>query len=400
MRFLLGVTFGVIALGLAACGTSTAASSWQVVWHSKSNAIVELQCPSAEHCIAGGEPFSALETYNSTGQLPTRGLLALSVDGGARWRMTHVAGEILALACATRERCVAIARGGTGSYFPLVSSNGGATWKAGTASPVLDGVIDISCPSATRCIGVANHSQTGGQGSSEAVGAGVWSTDGGMHWVMGQTLGIGPVVGLSCPNAEHCVAVGEAESTPPQFGPPMVSVTMDGGHKWRPVGSIVGPIPQEIISISCPTATWCGALANGLGASPGEWLTTSDGGMTWQSVSLGGNHASGYPLAIACPVPESCVFSMAVGNTTAGTGLAEKIEVLDARRHSVIPATLASNVPHSNAEFPWSATPGITCPGVNLCYVAASGAAARIPEGSGFKLAPRNWFVLRGGVRP
>ncbi len=392
---MVGILLGLVVVG-SACGASTEPSPWQAVWHSTKVALFQMECPSANRCVAAGEPFASLKTYGVTGQSPTRGFIALSIDGGAHWKMTAVDGEIAALACPTVRRCVGIVRSGTGSDHPLVSSDGGATWVDGTASPVLEGIIGLFCPSAMHCVGVANRSQYIGQGSSEAVGVGLWSTDGGMHWIGGQALGIEPLA-LSCGSVEHCAVVGRAIGGSPYFGRPMIALSADGGHSWHDVNSIIGPLPQDIPDVSCPTAKWCAALGSGYGTPSEEWLTTSDGGARWQSSGLSSNHSDA-PLAIACPVPGTCALSTTVQNSKAGgTGLGEQIKELGVKGHKVTSSVLAAPEYHY-LDLPYE--PGLSCSGLGTCYAAVSGSVVRTVSGLGSTVAPGRWFVLRGGLHP
>ncbi|MHB8263382.1 MAG: WD40/YVTN/BNR-like repeat-containing protein [Acidimicrobiales bacterium] len=392
MRLMVGAVLILVA-GVSACGTSPKPPGWQVVWRSTKTALFQMACPSAKRCIAGGELFTSSMAYSNTGRLPARGFLALSVDSGARWKMTAIDGEVRALACPTTLRCTAIVREGTGSYRPLVSSDGGATWVDGAASPLLTNTMDLSCPSATYCVAVANRSVYIGRGvPAGAIAVSLWSTDGGMHWVGGQRVGIGPVSALSCGNVEHCVAVGDS-----------IDVSTDGGHSWRnATHAIAGSLPEGLVDVSCATVKWCAALGIPQGATNGEWLTTSDGGVSWQSSTLPGNRGEA-PLAIACPAPGTCVFTMTVQTRQGGaTGLAERIGKLGIGRPNVTWAALAPAGPQPNAEYnDWGfSPPGLACPSLSLCYAAVPGGLVLVPQGLGNKFVLQRWFILRGGFRP
>jgi hypothetical protein len=106
--------------------------------------------------------------------------------------------------------------------------------------------------------------------------------------------GTGELSAVSCPDADHCWAVGvpgpNAPSTPTTAGSgsaaaPAVTViaaTVNGGLTWHAQPLAPGAAAPALTGVSCPSTKDCMAVGS-TGSDPGTGvvLTTSDGGKSW-----------------------------------------------------------------------------------------------------------------------
>jgi photosystem II stability/assembly factor-like uncharacterized protein len=163
-----------------------------------------------------------------------------------------------------------------------------------------DRLAAVSCGSASRCWAVgaaepaANAQESGAPAAIDA------TTDGGKHW-SAQVVPLttpSTLSAVSCPDAGHCMAVGESSGTS-QVG--LVLATADGGRTWRAVDPPAGT--ADLVGVSCSDPADCQVLATD-GSS--FWSdVTADGGSTWQR---GGTLPAGFAGAggIECPTTSTC----------------------------------------------------------------------------------------------
>jgi photosystem II stability/assembly factor-like uncharacterized protein len=172
--------------------------------------------------------------------------------------------------------------------------------------------------------------------------------------VVGQPAprGIGDLNAVSCPDADHCWAVGVA---PPATTDPVVAVTKNGGVQWS-AQPLALPISPALTGISCPLPGQCVAVGS-TGSNPpaGTVLTTHNGGSTWQAtVAPVGALAV---TSVWCSSGTSCVALVSDGTifwtaTTSNFGHAW---------------TRAGNLP-SGMEDPGA----LSCDAANTCLVAGN----------------------------
>ena len=106
------------------------------------------------------------------------------------------------------------------------------------------------------------------------------------RWMLQDNAISASLVGVSCADASHCVAVGGAGT---------ILSTADAGNSWNMGHSGTS---HPLVGVSCPGPAVCYAVTNF-----GELLKTGDAGMTWSISSL----KNPTPFAIACPTIADCV---------------------------------------------------------------------------------------------
>ncbi len=298
-----GVSYAVRPSSPSRHGSDAAvATVHSLTWSSRelgSAAFSATACATAQHCFAFG----------------LGGFFATSDDGGTSWSVSQRAGmsqlTVLATTCPSARRCVALAEKGDPSAYPpaaaqpagvaLVSDDGGRSWSParvrGAAVQFLGG---LACPSVKDCYatGVA------ADGTRPARGFLLVSSDGGIEWTTrrrGPAYGLGRA--LACPGVGRCFAVG---------GPRGIVATSDGGLRWteesEPMGA--GGIPG-ISALACSSLTTCA----GVGSEPHPGypvvVTTGDGGSSWRFAQLS------YSAPSSSPAFGALVEDMAGGGFTA-----------------------------------------------------------------------------------
>jgi photosystem II stability/assembly factor-like uncharacterized protein len=129
-------------------------------------------------------------------------------------------------------------------------------------------------------------------------------------WFIQATNPLGYFTGVSCPSTLNCVAVGVASDNA------ILETTSDGGANWT--SQTIPSDVTKLASVSCPTTSDCIAVGSSLpppgnSNDAGAIITTSDGGVTWESESLP-SVGVGTLDSISCGSASDCV---AVGSCTA-----------------------------------------------------------------------------------
>ena len=350
--------------GAVLLNSTDSGTSWHSVGLPLSHGaqILTINCPSSTTCLAGGMGGS------------TRAALLRSGNGGVTWhrvalppglglRRLH-AGAIITITCPSSTTCLLAGLSPKGAVL-LRSTDTGSSWDSVAHPPGLahdssglGAIYTITCPSSTTCL-------AGGQGTNGPVL--LRSTDTGISWdsvalppgpelprSMGQnwpelhkyaysncTVGIRPVRvhtnatdsihlqefrilthaprhnldairTINCPSSTTCLAGG--------LGPKgaVLLRSTNGGTSWHSVAlpsnlglhahtrSVFGAIG----TIDCPSSTTC--LAGGQGAKGAVLLRSTNGGTSWDSVTLppGLEHNSsglGIIYTIACPSSTTCL---------------------------------------------------------------------------------------------
>lgn len=275
------------------------ATAWQVVSPAFVPAAIDCVTAAVCHATAFGGPASA-----------TPAGLGVSDDGGRTWHWQAAPGGVTptALACATVDRCWAVADG-----YVDATSDGGARWTAaplpGFRRHVPLAVAAISCPSAVECVAAGTAGSLVPEGSQQAAYV-VRTDDGGAAWqALALPAGTPLLQSVSCPTARRCLAVGGRR----------ILLSDSHGRRWRQQAA---PAPaRRLVSVTCSTATRCVAVgtevahpAVGGGSTGPLALVTGDGGARWQVVPL--PSAVAVPTRVACAPAGPCVVS---GTDTAGT---------------------------------------------------------------------------------
>jgi hypothetical protein len=235
-----------------------------------------------------------------------------STNSGSSWKLQAVSYPNVSLTgafCQSATQCLvtgvdsADGLAGNGAII-LSSSDGGSTWTPSSIPPGVSGIESIACPTATRCIGV---------GSLVIV-----SNDGGQTWQIAPVNGgVIQLTSISCASSTTCISVGPNPLGVSQPSAPGDAVeTTDGGSTFQKV--TLPSSTASLFEVSCSSSSTCTAAgATGTGASTPTFLGSSTGGATWstQTAPTGFSAVSG----IACPSGGQCI---AVGRTSAGASVA------------------------------------------------------------------------------
>lgn len=169
----------------------------------------------------------------------------------------------------------------------------------------------------------------------------VATDDSGLDWKFGRLpSGTSAATSLSCPRAGVCYLAGEADNEPAVFS------THDTGLNWNrvPISGVAGFTGAKLVSISCPTETFCVA-SGGLvtNAKSGTFLAQTPlllemqspatgfalpsykemGPFCCQGSNWGGFAEPGLPASVgsvSCGTQTSC---LAIGGTDSGLGFIE-----------------------------------------------------------------------------
>jgi photosystem II stability/assembly factor-like uncharacterized protein len=248
-------------------------------------------CPTADMCAGAAGRMT----------------LAVTTDGGARWRAEFLpapAGapraSIGQVACATALRCVVQA----GRTF-LTTVNGGRTWTQAAGVPkAAPGLWYLRCDPDGDCIGLA---PTGTNTNGGIVS--VRSTDNGRTWVVSgrHHAPASDLFMVSCGDALHCMDVSDGGDT---------MSTSDGGVTWQDTAPVSTSPNRTPASVSCAAALDCFVSVSEFSDTPppGSYQdatveATRDGGATWTSIEpptvAGGPLAVIFPLS--CPSQAGCI---------------------------------------------------------------------------------------------
>jgi hypothetical protein len=269
-------------------------------------------CPTAEMCagVAGGMT------------------LAVTTDGGARWRLESLPAprgkdaSISEVACATAMRCVVQAAG----TF-LSTADGGETWTEAAHVPEgAPGLWYLRCDPDGRCIGLA---PTGTSTNGGIVS--MTSADNGRTWVVSGShhAPASELFMVSCGDALHCMFLSN-------HGPTMT--TSDGGVTWQDTAAVSTSREAIPLFVSCAAAGDCFVAVSDYSASaPGPFggggyvdariEATRDGGATWTTIALpevdGAQLGEVYPLS--CPSPAGCIGVAATPRQASGVNAQREI---------------------------------------------------------------------------
>ena len=234
----------------------------------------------------------------ASGKTPAS-LTAMTVVGrsGALAAVGAVGNGDSFLTCVTRSICYIAGHRDGGKHADIARSvDGGATWTAGAALPVVPNPIpewnaDLSCPTPQRCF--------------SAYESGLLETSDGFAHVRFQpvTQPSGYVEWVSCPTTQHCVAVVLSGKNGKRF-----IYSGDGGRTWATASAPVVSMDDTIAQLRCDRDGACIAAVVGgdESSSTASALSSTDGGRSWimsASYSTGG----GPQWLVSCGDGRNCV---------------------------------------------------------------------------------------------
>lgn len=267
-------------------------ATWQPVTTADTGTSIErLACPATQTCVLVGPTASFVVRGTNADRIPS-----------------PTTGELRAVACESRQRCVA--SDSLGHVYPIAADF--RRWGTGVDLPgVGTTAVALSCAS-DGCLGI-----TGTGGAVRQVSADRWrlaktgtknlvslscvdatcvaagptaawygSTDAGATWTLGNE--VAGYEAADCPGGT-CVAVGKKD----------IGVSASAGDLWKT--TVVAVDGVDLGGVSCGDGfPACIALGKS------RTLVTADGGQTWQN-RLPAGAVTGGPEHFACMSVESCV---------------------------------------------------------------------------------------------
>jgi hypothetical protein len=254
----------------AVVATSDGGLSWRLVsLPSGVASLSAVSCATAARCVALGDAPPAAST---SGIVPTGTYQAIALatrNGGTTWSSPvaiPVISAVQGVSCSTTSSCVAV-----GQQFPTnppgpaipvaeVTRDGGKVWDGHPLPGRGEEPTGISCASSSLCVavGAVTHGVLSGNTlglllpmGAVVPGALMISSDGGIHWSLSTKLGVGNLVGVSCPSPTSCAAVGRNRA-----GTGSVLLTGDPGQS--PL-SIAQPVNGSdlLLGVSCNSIRVC-----------------------------------------------------------------------------------------------------------------------------------------------
>jgi len=235
--------------------------------------------------------------------------------------------ELLGVSCASAEACTAVGRSLKSTYSPLAESWNGKEWTI-QATPIPAGskstqLFAVSCTSAEACTAVGRHAPSSG---GVATLAERWN---GKEWTIQATPNpVGSkgseLLGVSCSSGEACTAVGSYINA---SGVVVTLAERWNGKEWT-IQATPNPAEakhSELVGVSCPTAEACTAVGSYVNAS-GVTKTVAErwSGKEWliQTTPNALGAESSWLRGVSCGAVESCI---AIGRTeTPEASLAER----------------------------------------------------------------------------
>lgn len=213
----------------------------------------------------------------------------ISRDGGSTWSRAHLPVGIAGISgmyCASVVTCIAVSRGAI-----LRSTNFGATWQP-VADPTPGAELrSVSCTSTTVCIIAGYYNGT----AMGTMGVILVSRSSGLSWGIASIPRWMPgLAAVGCSSSGFCITAGY-----------MILVTEDAGSSWQ-FRSASHNLAATVASISCVKPTTCYALGPGVASQRGHTIIffTTNGGATFEALPI--LHGPANASTIACVAEQSC----------------------------------------------------------------------------------------------
>ena len=293
--------------------------------------LFSVSCASATSCEAVGmyrNTSGDYLAYISTLAGTTWSATTAPVPSGAVPSTSQFPMPLSAVSCPTTSFCVAsgVYRDSDDKLTGLLDTLSNGSWSAtpapqpsdagndasDTQNTVLGGVV---CPSPSACDAVGSYTDTNGHNHAliDTLNGSTWTATSGPE-PAGTTFS--QLGAISCPTANFCVAVGQAEDTNNhEWGliNTFSSGSWAGGYAPEPVG-----VPETnqyafLWEVSCPTPGSClvpGEYENSSGYYLAEALTLSGGSWSAIDAPLPSDQSSthdSYGRTVACYSPVACV---------------------------------------------------------------------------------------------
>jgi len=246
-------------------------ATWSIVTSPNTSAthgndLNGVSCISASNCTAVG-------TYDNG----TAEQTLIEQWNGATWSIVTspntsatLSNILEGVSCISASNCTAVGIANSGTFDQtLVEQWNGIGWSivtsANTSSSENNDLRAVSCTSASACTAVGTYYN----GTSSLTLAEQWN---GSTWSVSTSPNVTGaqndfLVGLSCSSGSDCIAVGNSDTLPYQ-----VLMEQWDGTTWSIVSTpAVGAVDNELLGVSCTSATACAAVGDYF---PGAYLQT------------------------------------------------------------------------------------------------------------------------------
>ena len=333
-----GVSFGTYTAGRARTLIERYdGSSWQIVTSpnqqgARSTSLGGISCPAPASCFAvgsSGDDFVSsafVARWDGTTWSTVPGVPSPPVESGG------VSFSYLSdVSCLSPAMCFAV--GGhyssSASTTPLIERWDGAAWSIVSGpEPAGIALVGVSCVSASSCF---------------AVGAlGVIEHFDGTSWaVVPSPAPPGTeLISISCPASTNCFATGSTADLAGFDGASKTLVERWDGTAWSLVANPNPPKEQSaaLLGVTCPTASKCVAVGDSSTAGPDEdtrptsTLVEQWNGTTWSIVPSANPRVAAFPTSptysdlfgVSCVPSAGCIAVGGYGTQQTGFTLAER----------------------------------------------------------------------------
>ena len=228
--------------------------------------------------------------------------------------------QLTAVSCATATMCFAVGSYDNGSLKTLIEQWDGTKWtivKSPNRNRIEHNVLEgVSCPSVTTCFAVGKSDTDGG--TRPLIER--WD---GKAWTITPSPDVpGPVfddlAAVSCASTKMCVAVGGLRSSPTTT--PLV-LRWNGVAWSRMTSTVAADANTTLLGVACPSATRCLAVGTTTPRTPpGRPIAKVLTGTTWSSSApvTPTGATNSLLTAVACPTAAQC-FAVGDYETTGAT---------------------------------------------------------------------------------
>jgi hypothetical protein len=297
-----------------------------------SASVVSVSCPTAGYCLAGGYYTDAGKNRQAFVVSERNGRWAAAIEApGTATLNTGSGSGIRTLSCASAGNCAAAGRyidgSGSGQGFVVNESNG--KWGSAIEIPGLAAlnaggnadVISLSCARGGICAAGGFYQSSPGidnetgnyplQAFVVAEANGAWGSAEEVPGVARLNTGVQAQVStISCAPKGYCTAAGVFYAGDGPYPGPFV-VSDKGGH-WGtalvPADSkpVSGEFSEELDSVSCPAAGYCGAGGNYQGLASGAMVLDEKKGHWGTINAVPGAVGGASVVAVSCPSAGDC----------------------------------------------------------------------------------------------
>ena len=338
-------------------------SSWAIQTSpnpaGETNLLRSISCPSPTSCFAIGS--------NQSGSTQQAMIVHWNGTAWAVQPSVNPAGstfkDLRGIACPSTTNCFAVGSLEAGpSSTPFGEHWNGSAWSLATfvkpAGATLTMLNAVHCPTTTSCFTVGS-AQTNSTVKTliEHWNGTAWSITASPN---ASGVPSSALLGVTCPSATSCVAVGETNPTAGIQGAGNTLAERMTGTTWTIVGS---PNPatdkgSSLAAVACPAAAHC--FAAGSEYFVHEAFVEEWNGSAWALDAPPVGSSQSQLTGVTCPVSTSC---FAVGLNSTGTGYKTVIEHWNGTAWAIMPSPNPAGANPSDIRFT-----GVACATATTCF--------------------------------